>query len=100
MHPLTNRTSELASREFGHDGGRFSDLVANPAGERISYAAILRANGGILNSSQASFSSTRLNGGGCGTRTRKSEDAGFQDRCVTNYANPPKADIVTELGVL
>ena len=32
---------------------------------------------------------SQKNGGGCGTRTHKPEGAGFQDRCVTNYANPP-----------
>ena len=31
-------------------------------------------------------------GGGYGTRTHKPEGAGFQDRCVTSYANPPQRD--------
>lgn len=36
---------------------------------------------------------TEQNGGGWGTRTPKPEGAGFQDRCVTNYANPPQGSL-------
>ena len=53
---------------------------ARDAGHQESRRALSGARGGMKDA----------NGGGDRTRTCKPEGGGFQDRCITNYATPPR----------